>query len=166
MTKALDYAETLLACLEIAYAENAPEETPGQLCLRHGLQVVPVLGAATDECCAGLGYVRIVRVEPLLTQDDVAAACFASRRRIVLEMGVFRCLPWGSVNDPTTCDQWTAVATLADLDHDMMERALCCLRDSVGSAFNILLGQYEPYGPDGNCTGGQMTVTVEADCGC
>lgn len=166
MTRALEYAVTLLDCLTAAYEEVEPEFRPGQICLRHGTQGIPLLGTGADECCNGLAWVRVATVEPRYDRNESVAACFPSTEVITLEIGAVFCMPWGSVQAPPTCDQWTQVAVRADSDRGAMKAAVCCARGIIAPEYTMLAQQYLPYGPDGNCIGGTMTITVEADCGC
>jgi hypothetical protein len=165
MTRPMELAQTLLACLRTQL--EAGPTPPTTICLRHGEIVTPQIGTGSDECCNGLAWVRIVDVNPLRDIDDENSQCISSERRVRLEMGVVRCLPWGTLQDPATCDQWEDVALLADEDHGAMEAALCCAFadfDELGT--HTAAGVYEPTGPDGNCVGGRMEVTIDTDCGC
>lgn len=167
MTVYMDAAQELLECYRAALQDpEFPEPPPDEkICLRHGESVAPLLGTMEDECCTGLAWVRIVDVEPF--RDDTPAGCLSSERRVTLEMGSAHCLPWGTVEAPATCAQWTAVALKADAYHGAMEAALCCVVPIL-SAFswvdNVTAGLYEPTGPDGNCIGGTMRVTVDTNC--
>jgi len=167
VTIAMTHALALLECYRTALEAEA-ETTPGTICLRHGEEVFPSLGTRVDECCSGIAWVRIVSVEGLRTREDVAARCLRTERVITLEMGIARCLSFGTIQAPITCDQWTEIALQQDLDHDAMEAALCCAFPelSADNFFPVRAGTYEPTGPDGNCIGATMQVILEADCGC
>jgi hypothetical protein len=162
----MEHAVTLLDCLRTAL-ESRPEP-PGVVSLRHGTAVIPSLGTDTDECCTGLAWVRVVSVEGRWSRDDLAAKCLSASRIATLEMGVYRCLPWGTTGAPPTASQWTNVSVLADEDRHAMEDALCCAwaELSQDGGFPVRAGTYEPLGPDGNCIGGAMSVVLETDCGC
>lgn len=166
MSRGMVHALTLLECFRTEL--EARPTPPSQICLRHGAQVNPSLGTTEDECCSGLAWVRIVNVVAMRDRTDLNAACLNHERVVTLEMGAVRCMPWGTVQAPPTCAQWTDVASLADQDHDAMEAALCCAFNDLSEdgAFRVVAGSYEPTGPDGNCIGGVMTVEVETDCGC
>jgi len=166
MTIHMDHALTLLECYRTALIANGDE--PATICLRHGEFVNPSLGSQVDECCNGLAWVRIVTVDPLRTRDDPLVKCFHTERITTLEMGIVRCLPFGTVQAPPTCDQWTAIAIQADEDHGAMETALCCAYNDLsdGGFRTVRAGTYEPTGPDGNCIGGRQQVVIETDCGC
>lgn len=169
MTVYMDAAQELLECYRTALqAPGFPGPPPDEnICLRHGEFVAPLLGTHADECCSGLAWVRIVRVEPLRGTDNLPPGCVSSERRVVLELGSAHCLPWGTVEEPPTCAQWTDVALKADAFHDAMERAVCCVAPILvtgGTAEVVAAGDYVPTGPDGNCIGGTMEVIVETSC--
>jgi len=158
-------AQDLLACYQAEL--NAGPNPPAQICLRAGGDVGPSLGTSTDECCAGLAWVRIVSVITL--RQDASAPDFNEcivERRVELEMGAARCMPFGTTQLPPTCEQWTAVALQLDADSDAMFKAACCLRgDQEFGGGIVTLGTYTAEGPDGNCIGGTMSVFIDIQCG-
>lgn len=166
MSVYLDAAQSLLECYRTALQVRA--NPPAKISLRHGADVTPQLGTQEDECCSGVAWVRIVTVERLRDFADPNSMCAGAERRLTLEMGAASCLPFGTVENPITADQWDAVAAQQDVYHDAMESALCCayedLTESLGHA--AYAGVYEPGGPDGNCVSGTMQVIVETSCGC
>lgn len=171
MTVALPLAQTLLQCLEDSLTVNPP----AQVCLRAGEFVNPSLSSTEDECCSGLGWVRIVDTQPLVLrgQEDLTFGCINHMRVTTLEMGVVRCHATPDADTLVTCDQWTAEAVQLEADHTAMEAALCCLQGvvtggTVPAITDIVLkaGEYTPRGPDGRCIGGTMTVTAEHGCSC
>jgi hypothetical protein len=170
MTAYMDAAQALLTCLENAL--NARANPPAAVMLRAGEQVTPLLGTSRDECCEGLGWVRIAEILPR-TDFPGQKPCFGVGRRLTLEMGVVRCAPTSDVSTIPTEEQWTNVSLQLDSDIDAMEAALCCafeMLDEIGGSATASpeLGSagYRPTGVDGNCIGGIMTVEMEIDCGC
>lgn len=160
-------AQQLLACLDTAL--TARPNRPAFVMLRPGAEVTPLLSTNQDECCLGLAWVRVVGTELAPSIDpDTGLRCFGSLRQITLEMGVMRCAPTPDAGMIPTADQWGALFLQLDSDYDAMEAALCCLVPFVEEQADTtpLAGQYEQIGPDGNCLGGRMTITLEADCGC
>lgn len=162
MTNAIVIAQELLACLQTALLAGPNPPPANKIMLRAGSEVTPLLGTGTDECCTGLGWVRIARVEgarALRELDNVG--CFSQERNLTLEMGVARCAPTAPVSGVPTEDQWTATALQLDADMGAMEAAVCCLAalDDV-AVEELAAGAYEPFGVDGNCIGGTMMVTV------
>lgn len=163
MTHAMTMAQSLLACLEAALLAGPNPPPASKVMLRAGAEVTPLLGTGTDECCTGLGWVRIARVSGVRALGDREnVSCFQQERDVVLEMGVARCAPSAPVSGVPTEDQWTAVALQLDADHEAMEAAVCCAFGDVDDlpAEEVAVGAYEPFGVDGNCIGGTMTVTL------
>lgn len=170
MTNAMVLAQELLACLETALLAGPNPPPANKIMLRAGAQVTPLLGTGTDECCTGLGWVRIARVggvRALGERENVA--CFQQERTLTLEMGVARCAPSADISTVPSEDQWTATALQLDADMGAMEAAVCCafgdLDDSL-AADEVAVGEYEPFGVDGNCIGGTMTVTLRMESCC
>lgn len=163
MTHAIVVAQELLACLESALGAGPAPILPQYVMLRAGAEVTPLLSTSTDECCTGLGWVRIASVSGVRgvgERDNVA--CFQSERVLTLELGVARCMPTPGPGSIPTEAEWLAVALQADADHGAMEEAVCCaFNDLEGSgAEEVAVGEYRPFGVDGNCVGGTMTVQV------
>lgn len=164
-------AQQLLECLRTAIQDGPYPIADEYVCLRFGNQVNPSLGTLTDECCTGLTWVRVVTVEGVQDPSDPQYnACLSAQRRLTLEMGTARCIPFGTVEQPTTCDQWTEATLKMDADHAAMEQALCCFRDVVqAQSFApdvIEVGVYEPFGPDGGCISGTLQITLDYSCAC
>ena len=125
------------------------------------IEVVRVAGL--DEAGNQLGWVRIesvTGVRELNALDNVS--CFQAERTLTLELGVARCMPTPSASEIVTEDQWEDVALQLDADMGAMEAAICCaFNDLEGSAAEeVAVGEYQPFGVDGNCIGGTMTVRV------
>jgi len=142
---------------------------PEHVMLRAGEQVTPLLGTNDDECCRGLGWVRIhsiTGVRELGTLDNVS--CFQQERTLVLEMGVARCAPSAPVSGVPTEDQWTFAATRLDSDQESMEAAICCAFGNIegSAAEEVAVGEYRPFGVDGDCIGGTMLVNVRMSACC
>lgn len=169
MTAAIVLAQELLACLEAELLAGPNPPPANRIMLRAGAEVTPLLGTQDDECCTGLGWVRIVRTEPVRTVGDVSnISCYTQERNLVLEMGVARCAPSAPVSSVPTEEQWAVAALQLDADHGAMEAALCCaFADLEGSAAEeVAVGAYEPFGVDGNCIGGTLTVTLRYTACC
>lgn len=170
MTNAIVIAQELLACLaaELADGPNPPPED--KVMLRAGDEVTPLLGTGTDECCTGLGWVRIAEVSgvrQLGALDNVV--CFQQERTLTLELGVARCAPSAAASTVPSADQWTAAALQLDADHGAMEAAVCCAfgdLDANRLVEEVAVGDYNPFGVDGNCIGGTMTVRVRMSACC
>lgn len=169
MTVAITLAEDLRDCLETAIAAGPAPILPAYIMLRAGGEVTPLLGTGDDECCRGLAWVRIVRVQGVRGIGEIDnVSCFAQERTLELEMGVVRCAPSAPISSVPTEDQWTAVAHQLDADMGAMEEAVCC---AFTGAANVLaeesaVGEYLPFGVDGNCIGGTMKVFVRMTACC
>lgn len=169
MTAAMVLAQELLACLETELLAGPNPPPANKIMLRAGSEVTPLLGTGDDECCTGLGWVRIVRTEPVRTVGDASnIVCYTQERNLILEMGVARCAPMAPVSSVPSEEQWFASALQLDADHGAMEAALCCaFSDLEGSAAEeVAVGAYEPFGVDGNCIGGTLTVTLRYTACC
>lgn len=170
MTRPVEFAQILLQCLGEQIAAGPFPIPDEKVCLRFGERVDPTLGTSEDECCTGLAWVRVASVDSLADPDGPGTGnCVNSARRITLEMGTARCIPFGTVGAGPSCAAWTEVALKMDSDQLAMETAICCATE----AFNGLPygpvsvpGSYLPEGPDGNCVKGVMTMIIDYDCGC
>lgn len=163
MTNAMVLAQELLACLETQLLAGPKPPPVDRIMLRAGAEVTPMLSTTTDECCTGLGWVRIASVSGVRQLRELEnVSCFSQERTLTLELGVARCIPTPGAGAIVTKDQWTDVALQLDADHGAMEKAVCCaFGDTEGSAAEeIAVGEYRPFGPDGNCVGGTMTVNI------
>lgn len=168
----VEYAQILLGCLGEAISGGPDPIDAEYVCLRFGGDVSPSLGTSTDECCTGLAWVRVVGVARTgpETDDPSFNTCLHAGRRLTLEMGTARCIPYGTVQRPTSCEDWTAAALRMDADHAAMEAALCCFRDAVSvmpyAPYAIVVTEYQPAGPDGNCLTGTLQLTLDYSCRC
>ena len=169
MTNAIVLAQNLLDCLQAEIALGPAPIDPQYVMLRAGGEVTPLLGTNDDECCRGLAWVRVARTEAVRGLGDPSnVSCYTQERNLVLEMGVVRCAPSASVSGVPTEAQWLESALLLDADHGAMESALCCafLDQDQSAAEEVAVGTYEPFGVDGNCIGGIMTVNVRYSACC
>jgi len=163
VTQAIVLAQQLLACLQTELGAS-PYPIPAQyVMLRAGGEVTPLLGTRDDECCRGLGWVRVQSVSGVRTLGELDnVACFSQERRLILELGVARCAPSSDISSVPTEEQWTEAALRQDEDQGDMEAAICCaFGDLEGiAAEEVAVGEYQPFGVDGNCMGGTMTVNI------
>lgn len=165
-----EIADALRACLDAQFTD--PDTRPAEICHRPGAEAPLSLGLGTDECCAGLAWVRVAGIEPVIDTatltDPDHNPCQTTVRRVTLELGVVRCNPWGTNNAGPTCDQWTELALLMDQDATAMRNAVCCFRDSAvddyGPVFNAAPGAWEPLESSGGCAGGTLLAVVYVSC--
>jgi hypothetical protein len=167
----VESAQILLECLRAELATGPYPIADEHICLRFGQDVNPSLGTLTDECCTGLAWARVAGVDGLNDPDSTGAGiCINSQRRLTLELGTARCVPYGTTQRPTSCADWTESALKMDADHAAMEAAVCCFRDTVQDMpwppESIAVTTYQPFGPDGNCLRGTLQLTLDYSCGC
>ncbi|MGW0034676.1 hypothetical protein ACWDXD_33285 [Streptomyces sp. NPDC003314] len=172
MTQAINLAQVLLGCLAAQVQAPHPWPVPAdRVMLRAGEQVIPLLSSAgEDECCLGLGYVRVAGMSGIREATDrLASGCFQRERVLTLELGVYRCMPTPEAGAIVTAEQWDLLAQKLDADYGAMEKAICCAFDDptddlgIGS---VAVGLYQPVGPDANCLGGRMTVNIVMEACC
>jgi hypothetical protein len=169
VTVAITLAEDLRDCLETAIAAGPAPILPAHIMLRAGGEVTPLLGTGDDECCRGLAWVRIVRISGVRGLGELDnVACFSQERELELELGVARCAPSAPISSVPTEEQWTAAAFQLDADQGSMEQAICCAFAGDGNALveEVSVGEYLPFGVDGNCIGGTMSVFVRMSACC
>ena len=174
MTNAMLLAQTLRDCFQTALGALATPILPQYVMLRAGAQVTPLLGTDDDECCRGLGWVRIAGISGVRDLGDpLNTSCFAQERTLTLELGAVRCAPTAPVSGVPTEDQWTNAAVQLDDDQGAMEEAICCaFRDldpnssTARIVEEVAVGEYEPTGVDGNCIGGTMQVRIRMSACC
>lgn len=167
MTVAMDLAQALLLCFQNELQAPHPKPIlPEHVMLRPGQEVTPLLSTSDDECCRGLGWVRIATISGVKEINSTAAQdsrCFGQERVLTLELGTARCAPTPGASGLPTEDDWAAVALTLDEDYGAMERAVCC---AFGSLDDVAVGDYTPFGQDGNCIGATMTVQIPMEACC
>lgn len=163
----LPHAETLLTCLQTALAETA--SPPAHVSLRVGTQVELLLSQTRDECCEGVGWVRVASIYPSANfpaPDLDSIRCWPVQWAAILEMGVARCAPTPDADAMPSSDEWNTIAEAVLSDAAAMRRAICCFADIEPDRL-YLAGLWTPLPVDGACLGGTMQVTVAADaCDC
>lgn len=163
-------ADALRACLDDAYDTAADPDKPAKIGLRAGQEAPLNFGTREDECCAGLGWVRIASIEPIATAVD--NPCQLHSRTVELELGVARCAPFGDATAGPTEDQWATLVLRVDDDALRMRQAVCCYRtslegDPLREFWDVREGLWQPLPLEGMCAGGTMLVTVGMECnGC
>lgn len=163
----LPVATSLLACLQETLGETAAP--PKSVSLRVGSQVELLLSQTRDECCEGVGWVRVALIYPSdnFPQPNTEwTSCSPLQWAAVLELGVARCAPTPEATDMPSGDEWNAVAEAILADAAAMRQALCCFAD-VETDRMYLPGLWQPLPVEGGCVGGFMQVTVAIDnCDC
>lgn len=161
----------LLACFTDQLAELA--SPPKYIQLRVGQETGPLIGPNTDECCAGLAWVRISGIVPswdnFPAADNTWLPCGPLAYAVALEMGVAFCMPWSTTDetidnqDPPSTADWAAAANMQMVHQTLMRRtAKCCWRPTQRRA----VGEWSPLPVEGGCTGGKLLVTVSVPAPC
>lgn len=161
---AFPLAQQLLECFCLQLAQEG-DDKPTICCLRVGEEVAYGLSTTQDECCSGLSWVRITGLFPtgggFPEEGGQVNRCTPDSWGVELEMGVARCAPVGDASTLPTCVEWTETARLLAEDAAAMRRAILCCFQSPTELFSV--GRWVPFGPEGMCVGGVMTVTVLVD---
>lgn len=158
-------ATALLACFEEEVAKVL--DPPASVGLRPGQQVDALLSVNEDECCEGLGWVRIDDVFPssderFPLQDQTAGAwCNPRTWAVRLEMGVVRCAPTPDAYSIPTNAEWRDLVERHMQDAAAMRRSVICCFGELDISF--LLGNWTPLPVSGRCSGGTTMVTVAAE---
>jgi hypothetical protein len=158
-------ASALLACLTTQL--NELPSPPAKIELRAGAETGPLIGPNVDECCAGLGWVRVASVYPswdsFPAADNTWTPCGPFAYAVVLEMGTAFCMPWSdsdqefdNMDPPSTSDWATAHATLMQHQNLLRRAAACCFPATQRRA----VGEWTPLSVEGGCLGGTLRVTV------
>ncbi len=163
----LPITTTLLGCLQEALAETP--DPPANVSLRVGTTVALLLSQTRDECCEGVGWVRVAAIYPsenFPIPDATWSSCGPLQWAAVLEMGVARCAPTPEADDMPSPDQWNTLAEAVLADAAAMRRAVCCFADVETDRMH-LAGLWQPLPVEGGCVGGTMQLTVAVDnCDC
>ena len=163
----LPVAQLLLECFRAE--TEALEVPPASVSLRVGAQVELLVALSRDECCEGVGWVRVAAIYPSSTfpvADAEWSPCAPAQWAAILEMGIARCAPTPSAEGIPSPDQWNAVAAAVLADAAAMRRAICCFEASERDRMN-LPGLWTPLPVEGGCVGGTQQLTVAiGDCDC
>ena len=172
-TMVMPILQEALACLrtEASLTENPPQHYH----VRPGASFEPSAdGYGRDECCDGIGWVRLVAnyeggdanwLEPA---GGVEGNCAPIAWAVIIEIGLMRCVPVAADRGGgnVTSEQWTAAAQAQLDDGAALRRVLCCLREIRGVS-DVVSGQLSPLENSGGCGGITLQVTIRADaCDC
>ena len=115
-----------------------------------------------DDMC-GAAWVRLISVYPsdaigvIVTEPGNCLHGIG----IDLEMGIIRCLSVGDEQgNPPPPEELLAATDLAIRDATLMMKALACC-ESIPPK-DVVLGQYQPIGPEGGIIGGSFFVSMGA----
>lgn len=121
---------------------------------------VPVADGCDCECDAGQGeaWVRLVRLEPEISLNPIAAQSCPAGWQAVIELGIRRCIPIPDEGEPlperTVTD--TALELLSDQAATL--RVLGCCPALTDLSFGVDF--WQPDGPAGGCAGGTLQIRV------
>ena len=122
-----------------------------------GAEVAMDYAGDCDSVC-GMAWVRLIAAYP---SSSIGAASerpgnCAMGIGFDIEMGIVRCLDVGESGEPPTPESMAESALLQSADMMAMWRAVICCNGSK----DWMMGQYQPYGPEGALVGGMFQIAV------
>lgn len=165
-------AQKLLDCLCAALpTKMTADKVPARCCFRPGEIVSADASIYEDVCCDGLAWVRVDDIFstsidfPAPDTSVVITGCGPMAWGVVLEMGVMRCAPTGSVAAIPTCDEWLELQLDIMNDAAAMRAAICCLIAQLDPQ-SVAIGSWAPLPTTGGCAGGLMQISVQIPNDC
>lgn len=163
------YADRLLVCLATQMGRH--ESPPAKVEFRVGSAASAVIGPDEDECCAGLAWVRLAGAQPGGEQPPGPQTelrnCGPYNWILTFELGVARCMAWGSGVDglePPTSAQWAQALNFQEQDFVAVTSAVqCCLSSGTD---HYAIGAWQPTDVEGGCTASALSVTILANRPC
>ena len=151
-----------VGCLCVAMITHP--SPPALCCQRWGDHVSLGVSTTQDECCSGLAWVRF---DSAVTTDDGSFPRASTLLRkcsqqwsVSLELGVARCAPIGDAHTLPTCGDWTDLKALAAADMLALRQTVCCIQEIFGYR-DLVVGSFQPKGPEGGCYRTTLDVTVK-----
>lgn len=140
---------------------------PAHLRLTPGDAVIAALTQTVNECCEGIGTVRLVRyfpcdqlpVESQRSETEGGVTSWA----IEMELSVVRCSFSPGPSMAPSDDALTQDARAAADDQLAMRRAIKSLYDA-GRVVDYVIGTGQPIAAEGGCIGGTLNVHVQVSC--
>jgi len=176
-TLVLPRALELLACLQAALESNS--NPPAHFRLVPGLSADADISQEEDTCCSGMAWVRVDQLFPVAPDGfptpytQAFSVCREPSWAARMEMGVYRCVDMGTLDEVVPDANWTAAATQVLLDASAMRIAACCMQDLLNpdalgpddpGTFGFAIQDWRPVQTIGGCCGGTMLVTMELIC--
>lgn len=160
--------QALLTCLTQELAHTA-KGVPAHMRLTPGDLVVAALTDTVDECCEGIGSVRLVRYFPTDAFPAEAQRPASEGGPVSwaaeLELQVVRCGAQPGPNMTPADADLVADAVAATEDQAAMRRAVCCLGESgAAGVLDYVYGAGEATSADGGCIGGTLMATFQVEC--
>lgn len=109
-----------------------------------------------DDVC-GMAWVRMTSLYPAIQvgQVNTNSGNCASMTGVDVELGIMRCMPVGEADgSPPSAEQLLAATELQVKDALALWQAVMCCQGSS----DFLVGQYQPFGPEGGIVGGTLEV--------
>jgi hypothetical protein len=157
---AYDASLHLLACLTVAV--QAAANPPSNIQFLPGQQAGEDISIYNDLCCEGTAYIRMATVYPswqaFPAPDTEAIPCQEQAMAINYEMGIMRCAPGGSAAFVPTAANWQAAYQQSMIDMKSLFKAACCYAGQY-ELDAILMGPWNPVGPQGGCLLGAINIT-------
>lgn len=160
-------AVDVLACLttELAQVADPPQTTM----LRPGSGIELLMSTTTDECCTGLGWVRVMTVYPSAQFPEPDGGYSVEEPvqwAVVLELGAARCAPRPGPAVIPSADVWNTVTASVLDDAAAIRRAICCWAAANADQMYVA-GPWIPLTTEGGCVGGAHTLTIAVPaCDC
>lgn len=169
--------DPLLLALRDCLCEQVARTSLGPTCrcmVVHGF-TSPTMDGCDCECTVeddptvtghGDSWVRLVRLDPDLTDGSLVSGVCAPGWQAVIELGTYRCAPVPEDGQPLEAAVLTAFSMKMGSDRSALLRTVrCCseLRDR-----DYAVDFYSPLGPSGGCSGGllQLRVALPSEAGC
>lgn len=160
----LDAATKLHTCL-CAQVNLLPiDDRPQRCSLIPATEFELGVSLTEDMCRCGTAWVRIdsyVPSDQFPAQQQVPTNCGPPQWALTLELGIARCPPIGDANVLPTDAEWIAYTDLVMADAQAMRQAVICCFGPTFPNRRYLIGSWAPFGPEGLCGGGRMTVQVQ-----
>ncbi len=158
-------AQEMHACFCAQLNITVPvDDRPQRCCLFVGEDFEMGVAINEDMCKCGTAWVRVAGITPtgiFPNQMSEATNCAPTGWSLSLELGVARCPPLGDAYNLPSCDDWAAYTARVMTDAQAMRQAIICCLSAARPNRQYLIGGWAPFGPQGLCGGGKMTVDLQ-----
>lgn len=159
-TRVLPTAQLLMKCLNEAVLANP--FPPAVVGFRTGTEGEPLSGTATDECCNGAAFLRVVRTFPSWGVPAPAATSVscAQPQGVEFELSMWRCAAIGTQQLVPSQAAWDQLNTDLLNDRSTMMDAICCFI-AAREARSVVYGEWQVVSAEGGCAGSTMSVLAD-----
>lgn len=161
-TQLIPIAQSMLDCLRTQALANP--NPPANFCLRAGEEATEDIDPLVDQCCEGLGWVRLGDTFPSsnnLEPDAVTIKCLPVGWAQVLEVGIMRCYPGSTqVSMPSCADHTNASINDAN-DIQAIKSAICCWGETLRKGTVWTVQSIIVNGPRGGCISRVATLLIQ-----